>query len=118
MEETVRWNIKVSKETDLPLRTFWGSQGMKKGDLSKFIEEAVRWRVLIAPCRISSSATPRRTRTSCRASLTAPYARVAWSVALKRRLTKPDACGARHQYSHIRTCGPIGAPGRDLRRMP
>ena len=45
MEETVRWNIKVSKETDLPLRTFWGSQGMKKGDLSKFIQEAVRWRV-------------------------------------------------------------------------
>ena len=23
-----------------------GSQGMKKGDLSKFIEEAVRWRLL------------------------------------------------------------------------
>jgi hypothetical protein len=35
----------VSKETDLTLRTFLGSQGMKKGDLSKFIEEAVRWRV-------------------------------------------------------------------------
>jgi Ribbon-helix-helix domain len=46
MEETaVRWNIKVSKETDLTLRTFLGSHGMKKGDLSKFIEEAVRWRV-------------------------------------------------------------------------
>jgi hypothetical protein len=46
MEETaVRWNIKVSKETDLTLRTFLGSQGMRKGDLSKFIEEAVRWRV-------------------------------------------------------------------------
>lgn len=45
-EESVRWNIKVSKETDLTLRTFLGSQGMKKGDLSKFIEEAVRWRVL------------------------------------------------------------------------
>jgi hypothetical protein len=41
-EETVRWNIKVSKETDLSLRTFLGSQGMKKGDLSKFIEQAVR----------------------------------------------------------------------------
>jgi hypothetical protein len=41
-EETVRWNIKVSKETDLTLRTFLGSQGMKKGDLSKFIEQAVR----------------------------------------------------------------------------
>ena len=45
-EEAVRWNIKVSKETDLALRTFLGSQGMKKGDLSKFIEEAVRRRVL------------------------------------------------------------------------
>jgi hypothetical protein len=45
MEEAVRWNIKVSKETDLTLRTFLGAQGAKKGDLSKFIEEAVRWRV-------------------------------------------------------------------------
>jgi hypothetical protein len=45
MEEAVRWNIKVSKETDLTLRTFLGTRGMKKGDLSKFIEEAVRWRV-------------------------------------------------------------------------
>jgi Ribbon-helix-helix domain len=41
-EKAVRWNIKVSKETDLILRTFLGSQGMKKGDLSKFIEQAVR----------------------------------------------------------------------------
>lgn len=44
-KEAVRWNIKVSKETDLTLRTYLGAQGMKKGDLSKFIEEAVRWRV-------------------------------------------------------------------------
>ena len=44
-KEAVRWNIKVSKETDLTLRTFLGSQGMRKGDLSKFIEEAVRWHV-------------------------------------------------------------------------
>ena len=44
-EEAVRWNIKVSKETNLTLRTYLGSQGGKKGDLSKFIEEAVRWRV-------------------------------------------------------------------------
>ena len=41
-QEAVRWNIKVSRETDLTLRTFLGSQGMKKGDLSKFIEQAVR----------------------------------------------------------------------------
>ena len=40
--EATRWNVKVSKETDLALRTFLHSQGMKKGDLSKFIEQAVR----------------------------------------------------------------------------
>jgi len=44
-QAAVRWNIKVSKETDLTLRTFLGARGAKKGDLSKFIEEAVRWRV-------------------------------------------------------------------------
>ena len=44
--EAVRWSIKVSKETDLTLRTYLGARGMKKGDLSKFIEEAVRWRIL------------------------------------------------------------------------
>jgi len=27
------------------LRTFLGPQGVKKGDLSRFIEEAVRWRI-------------------------------------------------------------------------
>jgi Ribbon-helix-helix domain len=36
--------IGVLKETDLTVRTFLGSQGARKGDLSKFIEEA-RWRV-------------------------------------------------------------------------
>jgi len=45
-EQPVRWSIKVSRDTDLALRTFLGAQGMKKGDLSKFIEEAVRRRVL------------------------------------------------------------------------
>ena len=45
-EQAVRWSIKVSKDIDLTLRTFLGSQGAKKGDRSKFIEEAVRRRVL------------------------------------------------------------------------
>ncbi len=44
-EQVVRWNIKVSRETDLSLRTFLGARAMKKGELSKFIEDAVRWRV-------------------------------------------------------------------------
>jgi len=45
-EEAIRWSVKVSRDTDLTLRTFLGAHGMKKGDLSKFIEEAVRRRVL------------------------------------------------------------------------
>ena len=44
-QETTRVTITWSKETDLTLRSFLGSQGLKKGALSKFIEEAVRWRV-------------------------------------------------------------------------
>ena len=43
--ETARLTITWSKEADHALRTFLGAQGMKKGDLSKFIEEAVRWRI-------------------------------------------------------------------------
>jgi hypothetical protein len=42
---TTRLTITWSKEADYALRTFLGAQGMKKGDLSKFIEEAVRWRI-------------------------------------------------------------------------
>ena len=45
MSEAIRWTIKVSKQTDLDLRTLLGAQGMKKGDLSKFVEESVRWSV-------------------------------------------------------------------------
>jgi len=44
-EQAVRRNIKVSKETDLILRTFLGSRGLRKEDLSKFIEYDIRWRV-------------------------------------------------------------------------
>lgn len=43
--QAVRWNIRVSKETDTILRTFLGDEAMKKDGLSRFIEEAVRWRV-------------------------------------------------------------------------
>lgn len=46
MENTVRWSLVVSRDTDIALRTFLAQQGMRKGDLSKFVEEAVRWRVL------------------------------------------------------------------------
>ncbi|MBS0560951.1 MAG: hypothetical protein JSR21_12930 [Proteobacteria bacterium] len=41
-----RWTVSVSKQTDRRVRTFLAERGMKKGDLSKFIEDAVRRRVL------------------------------------------------------------------------
>ncbi|MGL5840140.1 MAG: ribbon-helix-helix domain-containing protein [Sphingorhabdus sp.] len=44
--ETRKWTIVVDKETDINLRTHLAQKGMKKGDLSKFVENAVNWRVL------------------------------------------------------------------------
>ena len=46
MDEPIRWTVRVSKDTDVAVRTFLAQRGMKKGDLAKFVEEAVRWRVL------------------------------------------------------------------------
>ncbi|HHO74841.1 MAG TPA: methionine repressor-like protein [Deltaproteobacteria bacterium] len=40
---TVRWNIAVSSDVDQSVRMFIAAQGGgRKGDLSRFIEEAVR----------------------------------------------------------------------------
>ena len=44
-EEAARWSQVVSVETDRALRAFLGSQGNKRGDMSRFVEEAVRWRM-------------------------------------------------------------------------
>jgi hypothetical protein len=39
----VRWNLAVSSDTDQSVRMFLASQGGgRKGDLSRFIEQAVR----------------------------------------------------------------------------
>jgi hypothetical protein len=46
MGNTARWTIKVSRDTDISLRTHLAQQGMKKGDLSKFIERAVQKEIL------------------------------------------------------------------------
>ena len=46
MDQPVRWTVRVSKDTDVAVRMFLAQRGMKKSDLAKFIEEAVRWRVL------------------------------------------------------------------------
>jgi hypothetical protein len=44
--DAIRWNISVSSETDQSLRMFLASQGGRKGDLSRFVEEAVRAHIL------------------------------------------------------------------------
>jgi len=41
-----RWNLVISQQTNLAVRGFLAQRGFKKGDLSSFVEEAVRWRVL------------------------------------------------------------------------
>ena len=45
-DNKTRWTVTVSKDTDIALRSFLAQRGLKKGDISKFIEDAVKWRVL------------------------------------------------------------------------
>ena len=45
-DTTTRWTVSVSKATDITVRSFLAQRGLKKGGLSKFIEEAVKWRLL------------------------------------------------------------------------
>ncbi|MBI3373237.1 MAG: hypothetical protein HY017_16030 [Betaproteobacteria bacterium] len=45
METPVRWSLKVSKETDDALRAHLGQAGGRKGDLSKFVQQAVEARL-------------------------------------------------------------------------
>ena len=41
----VRWSIVVPEETDRALRSFLARRGTKKGDISRFVEEAVQSRL-------------------------------------------------------------------------
>ena len=43
--EVTRLTIVWSKDTDLALRSHLGARGLKKGALSKFVEDAVKWRL-------------------------------------------------------------------------
>src|SRR3546814_19450880 len=49
MNELARWSLKVSRETDIALRTLLATRGGRKGDLSRFVEEAVNRAVLREP---------------------------------------------------------------------
>ena len=41
----VRWSIVVPEAVDRALRSYLAQRGTKKGDLSRFVEEAVRTRL-------------------------------------------------------------------------
>lgn len=41
MRERARWSLKVSRETDSAVRIHLAARGRRKGDLSRFVEEAV-----------------------------------------------------------------------------
>jgi hypothetical protein len=45
-DATIRWTVSVSRDTDTAVRTLLAQRRMKKGDFSRFIEDAVKWRVL------------------------------------------------------------------------
>lgn len=47
----VRWNLSIPEETDRTVRAFLARNGARKGDLSRFVDEAVRRRVLDATVR-------------------------------------------------------------------
>ena len=48
-----RWSLSIPEETNLAIRTFLARNGGKKGDLSRFVDEAVRRRVLdLTVCQI------------------------------------------------------------------
>jgi hypothetical protein len=46
MPESVRWTLSISHDTDVALRTFLAQSGLKKGDLSRFVDDAVQWRLM------------------------------------------------------------------------
>ncbi len=45
-DATTVWTVPVSKQTDENLRLFLAEHGMAGDDLPKFVEDAVKWRVL------------------------------------------------------------------------
>ncbi len=46
MGDRTRWTVNATKETDTNMRTHLAQRGRTKGDMSRFIEDAVKWRLL------------------------------------------------------------------------
>ncbi|MBK8742093.1 MAG: methionine repressor-like protein [Betaproteobacteria bacterium] len=56
---TVRWSLKVSPDTDAAVRNYLGQIGGRKGDLSHFVERAVRERLAQVAQEISGASQAR-----------------------------------------------------------
>lgn len=56
MTKKTKWHISVPESVDRSVRTYLAGRGMKKGDLSKFVEDAVRREVSRRTAR--DAATP------------------------------------------------------------
>ena len=46
VEFMTRWHLSIPEKTDRAVRTFLARNGGRKGDLSRFVDEAVRRRLL------------------------------------------------------------------------
>lgn len=44
--DITRWTVSVSRDTDTAVRSFLAQHGIEEDGLSRFIEDAVKWRVL------------------------------------------------------------------------
>lgn len=51
MPAAKRWNLNVSGETDAALRSLLASRGRRRGDLSRFVEQAVAREMLLEMTR-------------------------------------------------------------------
>jgi len=65
MVAQARWNLVVSQETDTSLRQFLADQGRaRKGELSRFVEDAVQARILeleVRQAKAENSGVPQET---------------------------------------------------------
>jgi hypothetical protein len=58
---TTRWSLVVSQETDAALRQVLAAEGRaRKGELSRFVEEAVRARILELEAEVAKRANAGR----------------------------------------------------------
>ena len=95
---TVRWSLKVSPDTDAAVRTYLGQIGGRKGDLSNFVETAVRERLgqVVQELAASSQARSGQTNDEFGATVDAIRARAkSLSEAQVRKLVSEAVDAAR-----------------------